>query len=641
MNSSFKAFVKLGICASLCTALLFHAPAAEALKAAESPALEEKVKSGQLPPVDQRIPDEAAIVNLAQLGLDKGSFGGTLRMLMGRAKDIRMMTVYGYARLVTYGPDFKLEPDLLKSVEVEDGRIFTFRLRKGHKWSDGDPFTAEDFRYYWEDMATDNVISPLGPPNALLVDGQLPKFEVIDDLTVRYSWDKPNPYFLPALAGARPLYIYRPAHYLKQFHAKHASKDELAAAVKKAKKRNWRALHFGKDRPYRNDNPELPTLQPWLNTTVPPSERFIFVRNPYYHRVDTAGKQLPYIDKVAIAIASPKLIPAKVGTGEADLQARALEFKNYTFLKRGEKRNDYNVRLWKSGRGSQLALYPNLNADDPVWKELLRNPDFRRALSHAIDRDQINQVVFYGLAKPGNNTVLPQSPLFKEEYRTANADFDLKKANDLLDKIGLDKRNSDGIRLLPDGRKLEIIVETTGEDSEQADVLELIRTTWRDAGIKLFTKPSRREVLRQRVKSGDTIMSVFYGLDNGFATAETSPNELVPSSEDQLQWPLWGRFTATAGQAGEEPDLPEAKRLVELYKVWRESKDTDSRQEAWQEILSIHKDQLYSIGILSGVPQPVVVSQNLKNVPEKGLYNWDPGAHFGIYRPDVFFFANK
>ena len=614
---------------------------AESLKVRGSPFLAEQVKSGALPSASERVPVEPSIVNIEELNLSKGTFGGTLRMLMGRAKDIRMMTVYGYARLVCYDTNFELQPDILRDIEVGEGRSFTFKLRKGHRWSSGHPFTAEDFRYFWEDMALDKVISPLGPPSAFIIDGQLPKFEVIDEQTVRYSWDKPNPYFLPALAGARPLYVYRPAHYLKQFHANYVAESELAEKVKKGKKRNWRALHFSKDRPYRNDNPALPTLQPWINTTSPPSERFIFVRNPYYHRIDSSGQQLPYIDEVAVSIASAKLIPAKVGTGEADLQARSLEFKNYTFLKSGEKRNNYKVFLWSSGRGSQLALYPNLNASDPVWRKLLRNRDFRRALSLAIDREQINQVIFYGRGKPGNNTVLPQSPLFKEDYRTSHAVFNLKQASALLDQIGLKKRDSEGYRLLPDGRVMEIIVETAGEDSEQADVLELIRTSWGDAGIKLFTKPSRRELLRQRVKAGRTIMSVFYGLDNGIATADFPPNELVPTNEDQLQWPLWGRYVATSGKAGEKPDIVEGERLIELYKTWRESQDTASREEAWREILDIHKEELFTIGVVSGVPQPVVVTNRLRNVPEKGLYNWDPGAHFGVYRPDVFYFGAK
>ena len=165
---------------------------------------------------------------------------------------------------------------------------------------------------------------------------------------------------------------------------------------------------------YQFDNPALPTLQPWMNTTKPPADRFVAVRNPYFHRVDANGRQLPYIDRVVLAVAEGKLIPAKTGAGESDLQARDIQFNNYTFLKKGEKTNNYRTLLWKTVRGAHFALFPNLNVNDPVWRRSLRDVRFRRALSLAIDRAQINQVLYFGLAAEGNNTVLPESPLLRE-----------------------------------------------------------------------------------------------------------------------------------------------------------------------------------------------------------------------------------
>ena len=153
------------------------------------------------------------------------------------------MVVYGYTRLVVWTPQYTLEPDLLESYEVQDGRSFTLHLRKGHKWSDGAPFTAEDFRYYWEDVALNKELSPFGPPSQLLSDGELPKFQVINETTVRYSWPKPNPFFLPALASTTPLYIYRPAKYLKQFHAGHSDPSHLARRAKEQGMQGWAALH--------------------------------------------------------------------------------------------------------------------------------------------------------------------------------------------------------------------------------------------------------------------------------------------------------------------------------------------------------------------------------------------------------------
>ena len=304
----------------------------------ETPMFADKVASGELPPVERRIPESPSVVTFEEDGLAAGRHGGTLRTLSGRSKDIRLMVVYGYARLVGYDADLNIWPDILESIDVADGRSFTLGLRKGHKWSDGRPFTAEDFRYYWEDMATNPEVSPVGPPRQMVIDGQRPRFEVIDEVTVRYTWSVPNPFFLPALAGARPLDIFRPAHYLKRLHARYANPVDLARLVKESGQRNWVALHFRKDRMYKNDNPDLPSLQPWVIATKPPAQRFVFVRNPYYHRVDARGRQLPYIDRVAMTIASAKLVPAKAGAGEADLQARNLQFANYTFLKQGEKR---------------------------------------------------------------------------------------------------------------------------------------------------------------------------------------------------------------------------------------------------------------------------------------------------------------
>jgi len=605
----------------------------------EPPALAEQVKAGMLPPVDQRIPLEPSVVEGGDLKM--GKYGGTLRMLMGRAKDIRMMIVYGYARLVGYNSHYELVPDLLKSVDVQDGRVFTLTLRKGHKWSDGHPFTSEDFRYYWEDVATDDVISPYGPPKTMLVDGKSPVFEVIDETSVRYSWSKPNPFFLPALAGASPLYIYRPAHYLKKFHGKYMPADELTAKVNKAHKRDWRALHFSLDRQYRNDNPDLPTLQPWKVMTRPPSDRYVFKRNPYYHRIDANGRQLPYIDECVINIASAKLIAAKAGSGEVDLQARGLQFKNYTFLKRGEKRNNFTVRRWLTAKGAQMALYPNLNVSDPVWRKLLRNVDFRRALSMAIDRHEINEVVFFGLALESNNTVLPNSPLFEKSWQRRWAKFDLKAANRLLDKIGLTKRDGQGIRLLPDGRPLEIIVETAGEDSDQADVLQLVADSWRKVGIKLFIKPTRREVLRRRSIAGSTVMSVWFGLENGVASNTSSPEELAPTRDGQLNWPKWGINFQNNGKGGEAVDVPEAKRLLDLNAAWSVATSAEQRTLIWKEMLEIHADQVFSIGLISGVLQPVVVNNALRNVPQQGVYNWDPGAQFGLYRPDTFWYEKS
>jgi len=603
----------------------------------ETPSLAAQVQAGELPPVHERIPEVARLIELVG---DKipGHHGGQLRLLMGKQKDIRQIVIYGYARLVGYSTNLKLEADILERYEVFENRVFTLHLRKGHKWSDGHPFTAEDFRYYWEDVATNPQLSKGGPNKLLIVDGELPQVEFPDQYTVRYSWSQANPYFLPALAGARPLYIYKPAHYLRQFHAAYQSEEKLKQMAEDLGKRNWMGVHVSHDRPYKATNPDLPSLQPWVNATRPPSERFIFKRNPFYHRVDQNGRQLPYVDSIAVNIASNKLVPAKTGADESDLQARYLRMDNYTFLKTASKRSEFDVRLWQTAKGAHIALYPNLNTNDPVYRKLLRELRFRRALSLAIHRYEINQVVYFRLVQESNNTVLKECPLYKPRYQNDWIEFDLETANRMLDDLGLDQRDDRGIRLMSDGRPLEIMIQTAGESTEQTDVLELIHDSWLEAGIKLYTVPSTREVFRNRIFSGDAIMSVWSGLANAIPTADSSPGDLAPTSKYQYQWPKWGSYYESSGKSGEAPDLPAAQKLVELNDQWAHARSHEQRVDAWNQILEINREQMFTIGIVNHVPHPVVVNNHLHNVPQKGFYDIAPGAYFGIYKPDTFWF---
>lgn len=604
-------------------------------KVLEIPSLSEKVDAGALPDMAARLPVEPRRM-LMSGDRTLGQYGGRLRLLMAKPKDIRMMTVYGYARLVAYNLQYQLVPDILQAVEVSEGRRFTLRLREGHKWSDGAAFTSEDFRYYWEQVANNPTLSASGPPKELLVEGKPPAVQFPDASTVIYEWHAPNPRFLPALARPRPLYIYRPAHYLKQFHENFQDEKTLKLAVKKERVRNWASLHFRHDKAYKMTDPDRPSLQPWTNTQAPPAERFVFVRNPYFHRVDAMGRQLPYIDEVVINISSKDLIPAKVSTGEADLQARYLDLSHYTFLKEHEPKSNYRVLNWRGARGSELALYPNLNAKDLVWRTLNQDVRYRRALSMAINRYEINQVIYFGLADQAGNSVIQACPLYEEAAADMWASHNPLEANRMLDALGLEQRNDEGIRLLSDGRPMELIVHTSGDQANGVDTLELIRDHFATVGIKLFIRTSQRDVLKKRVISGEAVLSAGWGLDNALATAEMAPSELAPIYQIQYQWPSWGAHFES-GQ-GEAPSLPAAQQLLDLYARWNRSETTEARKAIWQKMLMLYADHVFSIGTISGVMQPVVVNKRLRNVPDKAWYSWEPGAFFGIYQPDTFFF---
>src|SRR6478735_9396754 len=379
----------------------------------ETPSLVERVKSGALPPVDKRIPRQPLVVERFAGGDGPGKPGGQLNMLITGSRDTRLMTVYSYTRLIVYDEKFELHPDILESFEAKESREFTLKLRAGHKWSDGHPFTTADFRFFWEDIANNSELSPSGPNVELLVDGKPPRVEIIDELTIRYSWDKPNPNFIESQARAAPLFLFRPAHYLKTLHGKYTPEEEILKLYKGSR---WANVFRRQDVMYGNDNPDLPTLNAWKLVTRPPSQRLVFERNPYYYRIDEKGVQLPYLDKMILTVVASNLIPAKAGLGESDLQPRYLGLRDYTFLRDAAKNSGIKVLLWEKGSGSEVAFYPNLNASDETWKKLNRDVRFRRALSLAIDRDELNEVVYGGMAKPSANTIMPRSPLFKPEY---------------------------------------------------------------------------------------------------------------------------------------------------------------------------------------------------------------------------------
>ena len=622
---------------ALALCALLAAPAA-ALELRETPALAEAVAQGALPPVAERLPKSPLVVDLAAKGREFGRQGGRIRTLIARARDVRMASVYGYARLVGYDADYRLVPDILEAVEVEGGRVFTLRLRPGHRWSDGAPFTTDDFRYWWEDVANHPELSPSGPPAQLLVDGKAPQVTILSETAIRFAWDAPNPRFLPALAGARPLYIYRPAHALKRFHADHAEPEALAGLVAQAGVRSWAALHNRRDNLYDFDNPELPTLEPWMNVTPSNSQRYVLRRNPFYHRVDARGLQLPYVDEIEMTVAAGGLIPAKTNRGESDLQARGLSLGDAPVLRRGEASSGYRMHLWTSGYGAEIALYPNLTVADPVWRAVLRDVRFRRALSLGISRKTLNRSLFFGLARPVNMAALPESPFFDPEHAQAWAAYDPDAARALLDEMGL-AEGPGGFRVLPDGRRLDVVVETAGERREELDALELIAEMWAEIGVKLVFRPLDRDILRNRVFAGQSMMPAWFGWNVGVPTADAAPTETTPVDQSVFSWPAWGQHFQTDGASGEAPDTPEGARLMELWRMWSAAADDEGRAAAWREILAIQADQVFAIGLLSSAPQPVVVSKSLRNLPEEAVFAWEPGGHFGVHRIDELFHA--
>lgn len=604
-----------------------------------SPFLDDRIAAGEFPPVSERLPQEPRIVRLADMGRAPGRHGGTVRMLIGGQRDVRYMPLFGYSRLVGYDESLNFVPDILASYEIEQGRIFTLRLRRGHRWSDGHPFTAEDFRYCWEDVILHERLG--GMVRELMIEDRGPQFEVLDETAVRFTWHMPLPDFLPALAAPVPLRLCLPAHYMRGFHAKYQTPERLAELAAEQRVDDWVSLHMKMSRQSRPENPDLPTLEPWRPRTAPPAQQFVFERNPFFHRVDENGLQLPYVDRMVLNVSTYDIIPAKVATGESDLQVTTVDFADYTLLKEAEVRFPIEVDLWTRTQGSRVVLLPNLTTIDPVWRALYRDVRVRRALSLGINRTEINKALFFDLARESANTVLPESPLFREEYARAWTQYDPEQANALLDAAGLSPPGIDGYRMLPDGRIAGILVDSAGESTVETDVLELVADHFRHLGIALWTRVSQRDLFRSRATAGLISMSVWTGLDNAVPTADMPPNELAPTIDDQLQWPLWGVHYLSGGLQGEPPDLPEVQELVALARAWRTSADRDKREDIWHRMLALHAEQVFTIGTVNGVPQPIVRARDLRNVPERALLGFQPTSLLGVFMPDTFWFDRE
>ena len=301
------------------------------------------------------------------------------------------------------------------------------------------------------------------------------------------------------------------------------------------------------------------------------------------------------------------------------------------------------MRRWLAAKGSRVALFPNLNVNDPVWRELFRKADFRRALSIAINRDDINNAIFYGLATPSNNTVLPQSPLFEETYPHQVDAIRPGPRQPLLDGLGLTERDGDGLRLLPDGRPMQIVIETAGEEVEQTDVLELVRDDWQKIGIGVFIKPSQREVFYNRIKAGDRRRCRSgRGWRTPCRTPRSAPAELVPMAPEQSQWPAWGLWAQTSrpdGRGARPRGRDRAHGAEEG--MGRDRRSRRARPAIWQEMLRSGPTRSSPSASCRASTSWSWSATGCSNVPEHGIYNFDPGAFFGIYRPDTFWLESE
>jgi peptide/nickel transport system substrate-binding protein len=619
----------------------------------EAPMLAEMVKAGTLPPVEQRVPQDPLVVKPVH---EIGKYGGTWRRGFTGPAD-----KWNGWRSAS-GPDSvlfwdytgeKVVPNIVKGYSVEDdGRTLVLSLRRGMKWSDGTPFTSEAFTFWYDELFSNKALLPSG--HALMtINGKPGKVEKgADDYTVRYVF--PDPYFLlpDVLAGATPLTghafqglnfmgSFAPGHYLKQYMPKFVGEEAAQKAAQDAGFDNWVTLLK-----FKNDwalNPDLPAVTPWITRQPINTPIWTLERNPYSIWVDTEGNQLPYLDKVQMTLAENlEVLNLRAIAGEYDMQERHMDAGKIPVILENQQKGDYKLHLDPGDYGADCVIKYNLSYDaDPEIGKWLGTTDFRRALSLGVDRDQLNEAFWLGLGTPGSLVPIESNKYNPgPEYRTLWHTYDPKKANEMLDSIGLTKKDGEGFRLRTDGTgRLRLEMQTRGAAHiNYTRIGEMIRDQWRKIGIDLVVQENERSLADRRNAANETQLDAWVA--DGSEHMFTFPDQIFPVTSTTGGGVLYAKWYLSGGRDGKEPP-PNIKELYTLF-VKAYGLPEQERIEAGRQIWRIVTDEVVGFGVvgLSPAAQGIrVVKNNFGNIPER-MYNSPDGKTPGISRPVTFYFKS-
>jgi peptide/nickel transport system substrate-binding protein len=618
-------------------------PGLPPMKYKEAPALAAMVKAGKLPAVEKRLPDNPLIVPADEIG----QYGGVWRRGFLGPSDFNGVNRVIYDVLARFAPDgATIEMKLAESVTPSaDYRTWTVKLRRGMKWSDGSPFTADDIMYWYEDVFQTKDLVPAVPSWMLNKNGSLVKVEKVDALTVKWTFNDPNTNFLLELTtkdyGDKLYPIFQPSNYLKQFHAKYAKKEDLDKKVAEAKFKTWVELYANKQSPF--DNPERPGMAAWVASNRISDQIFILKRNPYFIGVDKAGNQLPYIDEVQIKFfADAQALNLAAIAGELDEQERHINLLNYPVLKENEqKQGKYRIFLWSSPGGFDAGVIFNQTyAKDPELTKVMANKDFRIAMSYAINRKQINESAFLGTGEPRQGVPKKGHPYYPgDEYAFKYTQYDPAKANQMLDAIGLDKKDAEGFRLLPSGKRLMIELSVVEVFGPYRDIATLVTRDFEKVGVKV-TMQIRERALHFQMRQANDLQAEMWNQDTaGFPFTGSTKYDFRKDLYGNLTYgPLWKQWFDTSGKEGAEPPA-EVKKIVELQDKAKTVGPAEQAKVA-QELFKMWVDNMFDIGTvgLTATDQGVaVVNAKLHNVPEKLTKDW-PLRTPGNGRPEVWFF---
>lgn len=585
----------------------------------ESPMLAARVQAGELPSVDERLPVNPVVVDPVE-GI--GKYGGTIRMgFAGRHFVYNSMLAGRFTdhEAFTWAADAsELTPNWLEDYTVSpDGTVFTIRLREGIRWSDGQPVTMDDLLFNYVDIPNDTDLVA-NPPSWIRDVEVRPGGE----FTLEFRLPQPAPLFVYTFQGASNGVTGHllPKHYMQQFHPDYADADELQAMADAEGVDDWSDIFLLKA---ANDNPDRPNLGMWRLVEAS-SERAVLERNPYYWKVDTAGNQLPYVDSVRMEIvASGDVVTLRAMAGEYDFTIFHLQLADYPTLTANEAQGGYRSLLW-TGVAVDSFLTFNLNYDDtdPAMAEVLRTPEFRKGLSHAIDREEINELIFLGTGKPVQISPMEGSSVYDPRYPTRYASYDPERASQLLDEAGL-AVGSDGWRTRPDGQQLRVELLVSSDWANHLDIAELIADYWQSVNVQVDIQAVSFE-RRSQLEGALSFEVSMWKVDNLiYPTYLTAARGFMTAVAQAPQTPAlaWWDWVNSNGQTGVEPPqwfLDDNELFKEILRV----ADDATRDRLTTQLWERYYEDLWTVGIIQEVPSPIIVANRLRNVPDVATNVW-------------------
>ena len=576
--------------------------------------LERLVATGALPPLAERLPKNPAVVEPVD---QPGRYGGAWRRY-AIGEDAAGMSRIIYDPALRWSADgLEIQPNMCWKYEVsEDFRVFTFWLREGVHWSDAHPLTTEDVRFWFEDNIRNTDLYPLAPI-WMQIQGELPELEILGPYQFRFIFPQSYGLFIERVAWQGKMWL--PAHYLKKYHPKYRSKEQIEIEAKDAGFALWFQLY--QDKSVWRSNPDLPMSTAWVIKNEWSSYHRIFERNPYYWKVDTEGRQLPYLDQVTHDTLQNRdsALLSFIG-GDVLMQARHVQVEDLPLLEQAAKNGKIEIYHWTASgnRGLHIMCNQTYTGKDEFARELLREKNFRWALSHALNRKEITELFSLGIGPALQTAPIKESPYYEYGLKLAHTalDYDLQKSNRLLDELGLSARGPYGYRLRPDGRPIALTIDhsPTNESAQMAEYVAL--RCLKPMGIKGVLKPSTGT----RGYAGLPMLMIGGGFDRNMQLL-IHPYWYIPF-ERYLYWATqYGLWYESKGKSGWEP--PEEIALIQkIYDEIKACTDKQKRTELMGRILDIHAENLWLVSALSELPLPIVISSRAGNIPRDVISDW-------------------